>query len=50
MKHSAVRLGEAEEGRRPLGRLDEMERGNRGAWILRDRTLQGWRCFSTRHS
>jgi len=41
MKHSAVRLGEAEEGRGPFGRFHQMERGNRGAWILRDRTLQG---------
>src|SRR5436305_7408980 len=41
MKHSAVRLGEAEEAKWRSGRLVPMERGSRGAWILRDRTLQG---------
>ena len=41
MKHSAVRLGEAEVGKRRVGRFLQMERANRGAWILRDRTLQG---------
>ena len=41
MKHSAVRLREAEEGRRPFGHFPQMERWNQGAWILRDRTLLG---------
>ncbi len=30
-----------EEGRRPFGHAVRMDRWNRGAWILRDRTLQG---------